>query len=132
MKPSLLSFVCVVALLVAGCTFNRSLYKRFPLPKGIDQPTAQRVFSGVVQAMRSQPFVDELKKRFPSITQQQLLKTDTRFEWFETSGQRSYFVAFGVKDLSGFPEAEALIDFAIEYGKTEAQKLLPPADAKKG
>jgi len=132
MKSPVFVIACVVALFVAGCTFSRSLYKRFPLPDGLDQPSAQKVFMSVVQAMRSQPFVDELKKRFPNITQPQLLKTDIRFEWFETSGKRTYFVSFGVKDTSGFPDAEALIDFAVEYGKAEAQKSLPSSDGKKG
>ncbi len=131
MKLLPLLAIGVTAALVSSCTFRSSHYKRFPLPKDIDQPTAEKIFSNVVQAMRSQPFVDELKKRFPNITQQQLLKTDIRFEWVETSGNRMYRVAFGIKDLSGFPDAEALIDFAIEYGKTEMEKLLPSAGIKK-
>ncbi len=132
MKLSRFWFLCLTALLISGCSVSRSVYKRFPLPKGTDEPTAQRVFAGVVQAMRSQPFVDEIRKRFPQITQQQLLKTDIRFEWFATSGERTYSVAFGVKDISAFPDADSLIDFALEYGKAEAQKLLPRSNGKTG
>lgn len=102
------------------------MYKRFELPQGISETAEQKVFAGVAQAMRSQPFIDELKKRFPSITQSQLMKTDIRWDVVKaTPSSRSFFISFGVKNTADFPESEALLDFCLEYGKAEAQKLLP-------
>src|SRR5438046_1944458 len=72
MNRALTSFLFLATLLLAACTVRQSVYKRFELPKGLDETTEQQVFLGVVQALRSQPFVDELKKRFPSVTQAQL------------------------------------------------------------
>lgn len=130
------SFLLVFAALVlAACSFRQSFYKRYQLPKGLDEATEQKVFRGVVQALRSQPFIDELKKRFPTVTQAKLLKTDIRYDVLKTVGTdstRSVFVSIGVKDTSDFPEAGPLVDFFLEYAKAEAEKILAAAGAKKG
>ena len=69
-----------------------------------------------------------MKKRFPAITQAQLVKTDFRWDVVKTTApSRSFFISFGVKDTADFPEAEALVDFFIEYGQSESKKLLPAA-----
>lgn len=127
-----LSFLLLATLLFPACPVRQSIYKRFELPKGLDEASEQRVFWGVVQAMRSQPFVDELKSRFPSVTPAQLLKTDIRWDVVKTTApSRSFFISFGVKDANGFQEAAALVDFFLEYGKAEAEKLLSTTKVKK-
>jgi hypothetical protein len=123
---SLIAFFLVAAVIMAGCTARQSLYKRFELPQGLDEATEQKVFAGIVQAMRSQHFINELKKRFPAIRQSQLLKTDIRWDVVKTTTpSRSFLISFGVKDTTDFPDAEALVAFCLEYGEAEAQKLLP-------
>ena len=132
MNRVILSLLLLAMLLIPACTVRQSIYQRFELPKGLEEATEQRVFRGVVQAMRSQPFVDELKKRFPSVTQAQMLKTDIRWDVVKTTApSRSFFISFGVKDTTEFPEAAALVDFFLEYGKGEAQKLLAKENEKK-
>jgi hypothetical protein len=127
-------FIGLIVILAAGCTIRKSIYKRFERPKDLDEATEQRVVWGVVQAMRSQPFVDELKKRFPSVTQAQLLKTDIRWDVIKTIGatpSRSFFISVGVKDTTDFPDAPALVEFFHAYGKAEAEELVAKEYAKK-
>ena len=90
-----------------------------------------KITMDIAQAMRSQSFVDEFRKRFPEVTQAQLLKTDIRWDVFVTSQARSFFLSFGVKDTSHFPEAKALVEFFYDYGKTEAGELVARAYARK-
>lgn len=116
---------CFVLLLVVGCApIRHSIYKRFELPRDLDRQTEQQVFLGVVAAMRSQPFVDELKRRFPSVTQSQLLKTDIRWDVFKSGKTRVASISFGVKDTAAFPEAREVVDFALEYGSNHARLLI--------
>ncbi len=125
-----LPIVFIAVFLFGGCVrVQRSHYQRFELPKNLDSQSEQRIFFGVVDAMRSEPFVGELKKRFPSVTQAQLLNTDIRWDVVTTGSTRSFFISVGVKDTSDFPEAKALVDFFFEYGQAQARSLVesPPS-----
>lgn len=129
----LLFFAVALVLLAIGCVrVEKSIYQRFELPKNLDPQTEQQVVRGVAEAMRSQLFVDELRRKFPTVTQNQLLKTDIRWDVVSgTDGTRAFFISFGVKDTTDFPEAERIVDFFLEYGSNQARLLVEKAKKQK-
>jgi hypothetical protein len=132
MKHSaIFTLLSLVALF--GCVrMQQSIYKRYELPKDLDHDTQVKIAMDVFRTMQSQPFAEEVRRKFPDVTQAQLMKTDLRWDVVTTTApSRAFFISFGVKDTRDFPQAEAIVDFFLEFGKREAEKLIQHAYERK-
>jgi hypothetical protein len=127
------SFFCIfTCLALIGCTVKQSLYKRIELPKNLPEATQRSIANQVFAALWTQKFVTELGQKFSSVTQQKLALTDMRWDVVVSSSGRSFFISIGVKDTSGFPEAEGVVDFAIRYAQGELGRILKGTPKKGG
>ena len=120
------SLICIfTCLALIGCTVKQSLYKRIELPKNLTEATQRSIANQVFASLRTKKFVAELGQKFPSVTQQQLALTDMRWDVVvSTSSGRSFFISIGVKNTRGFPDAEGVVDFAIQYAQAELDRIL--------
>ncbi len=130
MKSVLLLFSLLMSLLVSGCSVRTSLQKNFSLPTDLEETAQREIAAAVFRTMQSQSFADDVKQKFPTVTREQLLRTNLGWKVFVTDRTRGSYIIVSVNDTSNFPEAEAVLDFSLAFAKQQADQLVAQAYAQ--
>ena len=128
MKTILFPILYCVAVVLSGCTFQRSSVEQrvVELPAANTNATLATA-AQIGQALVASGLGADVQKQFPSLTQQQLQGLYLTWNAGVFSGTNSVFFLTGIRYNGSMPQAKAVADYCESRVKRAvAAKFAPP------
>ncbi|HYE75194.1 MAG TPA: hypothetical protein VEF04_17765, partial [Blastocatellia bacterium] len=114
--------IIVFSIFLVGCIqVNQSLYKRTQIPKNFDDVTQQAILQESLMQLKQPETKGLLLSRFPNLKESDLMKSDLRWEVFQTADSKTYFISVGVKDVKSFPQSDEFVSYLLELANKAIQ-----------